>query len=221
MLRWAAVFLIISLEWVMKDPVYFLMARIDITGGSTGWHRAALLQGAIEYLNEWWLAGTDYTRHWMPTGIPANEFHTDITNHYLLMGVFGGLPLMLLFIWVIFAAFGIVSKALLLNQNAPIERQFLIWTLGSILFAHVTNFFSIAYFDQSVVFLDLLFASIGALPAMQPAVAPASQESGRTEGRYVKFHRSRQRTHLPLTPRFEGRLHPAALRWRNYTPHAS
>ncbi len=221
MLCWAAVLLIIALDLVMKDPVYYLLARIDITGGSTGWHRAALIQAAIEHLDEWWLAGTDYTRHWMPSGIPASEIHTDITNHYLMMGVYGGLPLMLLFIWVIFAAFGIVSKALLLNQNAPIERHFLIWTLGSILFAHATTFFSISYFDQSVVFLELLFACIGALPAMKPAVAPAFREIGRTEQRYVKFHRNQQRTQFPMTPRFEGRLNPASFRRRNRTHHAS
>src|SRR5439155_230444 len=84
----------------------------------------------------------------LPSGIYANAIHTDITNHYLMMGVYGGLPLMLLFLWVIFAAFGIVGKALLLNHNAPMERQFLIWTLGAILVAHVTNFISISYFDQ-------------------------------------------------------------------------
>jgi hypothetical protein len=124
----------------------------------------------------------------MPSGNFANQRHTDITNHYLMMGVYGGLPLMLLWIWVIFAAFGIVGKALLLNRNTSIERQFLIWTLGSILFGHATNFFSISYFDQSVVFLNLLLASIGALPAMKPAVAPASRESDQIEQRYVNFH---------------------------------
>src|SRR5439155_18255601 len=202
MFRWAAGLLIIALDLVMKDPVYYLLARIDITGGSTGWHRAALIQAAIEHMHEWWLAGTDYTRHWMPSGIYANAIHTDITNHYLMMGVYGGLPLMLLFIWVIFAAFGIVGKALLVNQNAPIERQFLIWILGSILVGHVTNFISISYYDQSVVFLDLLLASIGTLPATKPAVAPGSREIDRTEQRYVKFHRSQQRTQPSLTPRF-------------------
>ena len=197
MFRWAAGLLIIALDLVMKDPVYYLLARIDITGGSTGWHRAALIQAAIEHMHEWWLAGTDYTRHWMPSGIYANAIHTDITNHYLMMGVYGGLPLMLLFIWVIFAAFGIVGKALLLNHNAPMERQFLIWTLGAILVAHVTNFISISYFDQSVVLLDLLLASIGALPAMKPAVTPASRASDRTEQRYVLLHRSQQSTQHP------------------------
>ena len=41
----------------------------------------------------------------MPTGIHANEFHTDITNHFLQMGVLGGLPLLLVFVLVLIAAF--------------------------------------------------------------------------------------------------------------------
>src|SRR5262245_11042364 len=66
LIRWGTLAAIVALQMVMHDPVYFLMARIDITGGSTGWHRAQLVRSSIEHLNEWWLSGTDYTRHWMP-----------------------------------------------------------------------------------------------------------------------------------------------------------
>ena len=97
--RWFVVIFLIILNFIMNDPVYFLMARIDITGGSTGYFRAQLIRSAIEHLNEWWLAGTDYTRHWMVTGVAASADHTDITNHYLAMGVVGGLPLILNICW--------------------------------------------------------------------------------------------------------------------------
>jgi hypothetical protein len=164
MIRWLAVALVIALDVVMNDPVYFLMARLDIHGGSTGWYRAALIQSAIKHLNEWWLVGTDYTRNWMPTGIEANQNNADITNYYLQMGVWGGLLLMLLFIWVLVAAFRAISHELRLQANAPEERQFLVWVLGSILFGHAVTFFSIAYFDhQSVVFLYLALAAIGSI----------------------------------------------------------
>ena len=72
---WMTALLIVALQFVMNDPVWYLMARIDITGGSTGWHRARLISAAMEHFNEWWLTGTDYTRHWMPTGILANSDH--------------------------------------------------------------------------------------------------------------------------------------------------
>jgi hypothetical protein len=164
--KWVRVFVWLGLaaigvlQIVMNDPVYFLMARIDITGGSTGWYRAALIQSAIYHLDEWWFAGTDYTRHWMPTGVYANQANTDITNHILQMGVWGGFPLVILLIATLVAAFSIISTALRLNKNAPREQKFLIWTLGAILFGHVANFFSISYYDQSIVYYYLLLAGI-------------------------------------------------------------
>jgi hypothetical protein len=156
----------------MKDPPYFLLARIDITGGSTGYFRAQLIKSTIEHFNEWWLAGTDFTRHWMPSGIPANGEHTDMTNYYIQMGVWGGLLLMLLFISLLVAGFNRIGKALQANKNAPADRQFLIWTLGAILFGHVTTFVSISYFDQTVVFLYLALACIGSLQILPPAPVP-------------------------------------------------
>ena len=171
-IRWILVLLPIGLSFLMKDPPYYLLARIDITGGSTGYFRARLIESAVEHLNEWWLAGTDYTRHWMPSGIPANGNHTDMTNYYLQMGVWGGLLLMLLFIWVLIVAFKRVGKGLQVNKKAPFDRQFLVWTLGSILVGHATTFVSISYFDQTFVFLYLVLACIGSLKILQPAAAP-------------------------------------------------
>ncbi len=159
-LLWSAFIATLVLDIVMKDPVYFLLARIDITGGSTGWHRAALIQSSLNCLGEWWFAGTDYTRHWMPTGIHANAIHTDITNHILQMGVWAGLPLVFLLIGSLVAAFSIVGKALRLNKNAPKDQLFMIWVLGAILFGNVTNFFSICYYDQTIVFYYTLLAAI-------------------------------------------------------------
>ena len=165
-IRWLAVFLIIALDLVMSDPVYFLIARIDLAGGSTGWYRAQLIRSAIEHLNEWWLAGTDVTRHWMHVHI--GESNTDITNYYIQMGVWGGLPLMLVFMAVLVAGFAAVGRALRMNRKAPFEHRFMIWTLGSILFGHATTFFSVSYFDQSVIFLCLILAIIGSLRATKP-----------------------------------------------------
>ena len=162
-IRWLSLTSVIALDFVMKDPVYFLMARIDISGGSTGWHRAQLIRSSIGHLDEWWLTGTDYTRHWMQTGVYINDTQVDITNHFLQMGVFGGLPLMIIFIMVSVAAFGAVGKILRENQSALFEYRYIIWCLGAILFGHVFNFFSISLFDQSVVFFYLVLASIAAV----------------------------------------------------------
>lgn len=179
-IRWSAVGLVCILSVVMQAPVYYLIARIDLTGGSTGWHRAALIEVSIKHLGEWWFAGTDYTRHWMPTGVHWNKDHTDITNHYIQMGVMGGLPLMFLFMAILAAAFAAVGRALRRNRRAPLERQFLIWTLGAILFGHATTFISVTYFDQSIVYVWFLLAAIGSLHIVKPAKAktPAPAPAG-------------------------------------------
>jgi hypothetical protein len=160
LVRWLAVVGYIALDLVMKAPAYYLIARIDLAGGSTGWHRARLIQSAIEFLPEWWLGGTDYTRHWMPTGVSWSADHTDITNHYIKMGIIGGLPLMILFIAVLAKGFSFVGQTL--RQLSELSQsRFMVWALGASLFAHATTFIAVSYFDQSFVFLYLTLAAIG------------------------------------------------------------
>jgi hypothetical protein len=158
--------------------VWYILARIDLTGSSTGWHRAALIDSAFKHLDEWWLGGTDYTRHWMPTGVEWSGDHTDITNYYLKLGVLGGLPLMLLFMGVLASGFTSISRAFRSNEALTADKQFLLWTLGAVLFGHAATMVSVSYFDQSIVFLYLILASIGSMqnssvPEPELALAPA------------------------------------------------
>jgi hypothetical protein len=169
-MRIAAIVGYILLDLVMKAPAYYLLARIDLAGGSTGWHRAALIESAIQHLGEWWFAGTDYTAHWMPTGVPWSDDHTDITNYYLGLGVRGGLPLMLLFISIMWMGFRNVGQTLRSQADSPLEHQFFVWSLGASLLAHAATAISIAYFDQSVVFIYLTLALTTSLSAVSSAV---------------------------------------------------
>lgn len=175
LVRWSGLSAVLALAAVMKDPVYFLMARIDISGGSQGYYRAQLIRSSIEHLDEWWLAGTDYTRHWMASGIYANDRHADITNHILAMGVMGGLPLMLVFLLLLVAAFRAVGRALHAGPATPPEHGFVIWTLGALLFGHILNFMSISLFDQSILFFYIVLAAIG---AVQPEQALSPRRTG-------------------------------------------
>jgi hypothetical protein len=173
-IRWAAVGCVVALALMMKAPVWYLLARIDLAGGSTGWHRAELINTAINHLGEWWLTGTDYTRHWIAYGVPWSKNHIDITNHYIQMGVFGGLPLMLLFMGVLAAGFAAVGEALRRNEEAPVQQRLMIWTLGAILFGHAVTFLSVSYFDQTVTYLYFLLAAIGSLHVVNPVAIGAS-----------------------------------------------
>lgn len=177
-MRLAAVIGYILLDLVMKAPAYYLLARIDLTGSSTGWHRARLIQSSFEHLDEWWFAGTDYTVHWMPTGVYWSENHTDITNHYLQMGVLGGLPLMLLFIALLWLAFARIGRSLRALPPSAGSDQFLVWSLGASLFAHAATSMSVSYFDQSALFLQLDLALAGSLVAISRVQSSLDASAG-------------------------------------------
>ena len=179
----------ILLDIVMKDPAYFILARIDLTGSSTGWYRAQLIRSAFAHLNEWWLVGTDYTAHWMISALPTAPNSCDLTNQYLYYGVWGGLPLMFIFIGILWVAFRYVGQSLRLRAQAPFDEQFLIWSIGAGLFSHAVTCISVAYFEQSIMFLYLNLAAIGSLHAA--ALAKKHEEGFSTSG-FTKLVREEQ-----------------------------
>jgi hypothetical protein len=161
--RWGIVVMYLLLELVMDRPAYYIIGEIDLTGSSTGWHRARLIESCLNHIGEWWLAGTNFTRHWMPTGVSWSPDHCDITNYYVLMGVFAGLPLVLLFVAMIWTGFVYIGR--IMDETPPEAEgeQFIIWCVGSALFAHTATCISVAYFDQSYIFMFLCLAATASL----------------------------------------------------------
>ncbi len=173
--RWSVVAGLLALSAAMSAPVYYLLARIDLAGGSTGWYRARLIESAFEHINEWWLGGTDVTAHWMP--IALDKTHVDITNEYLHMGVVGGVLLMGLFALILVIAFRRVGRTLEQAGTAAQDpRGWFAWALGASLFAHAVSFMSVSYFDQSFVALYLTLAATAAM-AVDTATQPAAREA--------------------------------------------
>lgn len=173
LVRWMAVLGYIFLDLVMQAPAYYIIARVDAVGGSTGYHRAKLIESAIDHLSEWWIAGTDYTRDWMVTGVSWSPDHTDITNHYLQLGVWGGLPLMLLFIAILSKGFSFIGKAIHRLANEQVENKFILWAIGCSLFSYMAICISVSLFDQSFVFLYLTLAIIGSIESANRHVIAA------------------------------------------------
>lgn len=192
-LRWAAVTGYVAADLIMNAPAYYLLARIDVTGSSTSWHRAALIEAAITHFWDWWLVGTDYTRHWLAYGVPWSGKHIDVTSHYLMMGINGGLALMLLFLFTLAKGFSIVGQRVREGGGLTTDGHssaWVIWTLGCSLFAHAATFLSVTYFDQSFAFLYLVLAAIpaGDHPKNRSATAraPAPCDSTLTSGGPVR-----------------------------------
>lgn len=84
---------------------------------------------------------------------------------------------MLLFIGFLWCGFRYVGQALRLREDAPVKDQFLVWSLGASLFAHAATCTSVAYFDQTFLFLYSALAMVvslrqGALTTVESS-APA------------------------------------------------
>jgi hypothetical protein len=181
-IRWGLLLTLIALHVVMKAPVWFLMARVDVFSGSTGYHRAFLLDRCIANFSDWWLVGTKSTASWAG----ENEGLFDVTSQYISEAANGGLLTMVLFILIIVRCFGGIGRAV---RAAAESRQraasWCLWALGAALFAHTVSFMSVSYFDQNVVNWYLLVAmvttgsglfNLASAPAdagvLQPEVAP-------------------------------------------------
>ncbi len=185
--------MLIAMHIVSTRGVWYLMARIDIVGGSTGYHRAKLIDRALADIGNWWLAGTDYTRHWMWTGVSWSPMRSDITIYYLNLAVVGGLPLAGCLIAMLVVSFRLIGKSL--SYTAPngrvlmkrrkgrhacseteVGRDFAVWCVGSAIFTHAVTFVSISYFDQNYVFF---YMALGMIPGFVAAQKLAKKRARR------------------------------------------
>jgi hypothetical protein len=156
-IRWAIVVGLVGLQVVMKAPVWFLLARIDVFSGSTGYHRAFLIDRAFANFWGWWLVGTKSTWDWAS----KDDHLFDVTNQYILAGANGGLITMILFIAIIVLSFKAIGRTVRLDDKQGNTRDAgLLWAFGAALFTHAITFMSVSYFDQNFVNWYILLALI-------------------------------------------------------------
>lgn len=140
-IRWGAIFVLLSLHLVMTKPVWHLLARVNIIGGSTGWHRYHLIDKFFENIDEWWLLGTTSTAHW-GAGLG------DVTNQYVLEGVRGGVIGMVLFVLILASIFSLLGKKV--KSKEDYRASLFYWSAGVMMFMHAMNFMATSYFGQMV-----------------------------------------------------------------------
>jgi hypothetical protein len=167
--RWGIVFGLLALQCVMKSPVWFVMARIDLTGGSSGYHRAELVDAFVKNLFDWWLIGVKETGSW-GWGV------WDAQNQFVNVGETGGLIALILFIALVSRSFTRIGNARK-NVEGELPQEWFLWCLGAALFAHIVGFFGVNYFDQSKVAWFALLAMIaaGTAPLLQKTTKPETQ----------------------------------------------
>jgi hypothetical protein len=137
----------------MKAPVWMLIARVDLTGSSSGYHRAELVDQFINHFSDWWLIGTKDTINW-------GEDIWDAQNEYVSVGETGGLLAFIFFIAMISRVCARIGNARKRCENR--EQEWFVWFFGAALFSNLVAFFGVNYFDQSKVGWFLLLAMISA-----------------------------------------------------------
>jgi len=166
-LRWLVLAWLCVLHFLlMKMPVWHLLARVDVVGGSTGWHRYHLVDKFFERVGEWWLLGTPATGHWGP------GLH-DVTNQFVAEGVTGGLARLLAFVLCIWFAFAGISRTLR-SPLLPRSTRLIAWSLGTAMFMHCMNFIAVSYFEQTVVLWQVTLAACASL-TLVPGASPELQ----------------------------------------------
>jgi len=149
---WGTVGLLVTLQIVMKAPVWHLVARVGVVSGSTGWHRYHLVDAAIRHFPEWMLLGTRSTGHW-GWGLQ------DVTNQYILEGVRGGLVTLVLFCAILFVGAKAVLHLSLHSRRK--DESYLAWCVLVTIIAHCASFVGVSYFGQIMMIWYFLLASVG------------------------------------------------------------
>lgn len=146
--------LIFALHLAMKAPVWHLISRVEVISGSTGWHRYNIVNQAIRRFSEWAVLGTRSTAHW-------GWGMADVTNHYVLEAVRGGLISLILFI--VLLAYAVRIPARLSLQAVSRDQQWLAWGICVSVFGHCLSFLGVSYFGQIMMLLYLTFAIVAAI----------------------------------------------------------
>ena len=147
----------IAIGVLSNRPFYHVLVSFANPTGGSGWHRARLMDLAIEDFNEWWFAG--YRGEDPGWGQHLGMAFTDVTNEFILVGVkYGILGVIVLCVVLAVAFRGIIStykKAIY-----PVIKS-LYWALGSVLFSVVVTWLSVSFFGQLMPLFYCMLGIIG------------------------------------------------------------
>jgi hypothetical protein len=140
----------------MNAPIWYLPFKISSIVGGGGYHRAVLMEQAWHHLDRWGLFGMDVTEtvSWFPYTLDAVG-GADFTNQFLVFGIDGGIPTLLLCAGLLIAVFRTIGRAgaslRLRSDDAGRNDELLVWGIGVTVFVHLVSWMGVSYFDQSWV----------------------------------------------------------------------
>lgn len=143
---------LLALHLAMKAPVWALIARVDVTGSSSGYHRYELVDNCIRHFSQWWLLGYKDYNLW-------GFCMFDLCNQFVVQAVCGGLLALVAYIAIISRSFGALGNARK-KVEGDRRQEWLLWCLGDALFSVVVAHFGINYPAEMEMWLFALWASI-------------------------------------------------------------
>ncbi|WP_169566131.1 hypothetical protein [Sneathiella limimaris] len=129
-LIWFIIFVCIGVELASNRHFYSLVGYIALSAG-TAWYRVRLMEIAFDNLDEFWLYGVagNWPHHW--GALLDGRGHIDVVNHFLIMGLYGGILAMFLYIYSHYAAIKMSVK--FWKRSNVISDRKAIFTLVSLL----------------------------------------------------------------------------------------
>ncbi|HPS55952.1 MAG TPA: hypothetical protein PLP05_10160, partial [Sedimentisphaerales bacterium] len=142
---------------ISNRTFYHVLASYADPIGGSGWHRAKLIDLAIEHFSEWWLAG--YGMQDPGWGQSLGMTWTDITNYYLFNGVRYGMPGVIAFCGVLVFSVVILVRLHMFTKQ-PLLKSWC-WALGSVSIALSIAFNGILLFGQSATLFYCILGFVG------------------------------------------------------------
>lgn len=139
---------VVGLALAMKHPIWFLFTKIDVAGGSTGYHRYLLIDQFMQNWREWIAIGERDTFHWgqnLLMGAPGLGL-ADVTNQFVSEAVRGGLVSLVAFVAAFLIALDYVGTLIDAAVSDDERRQR--WHIGVSVIAHLCSFLGVSYFGQ-------------------------------------------------------------------------
>lgn len=170
-----AVMVGLMLFW--SKPIWYLFAKIDVAGGSTGYFRYLLIDRFAQHWKEWFLIGIRSTYHWGEGLGLASVGLADIANQYVLEGVRGGALGLGLFVAAIVTAFNYIGWALRVAQDEAARIRY--WQIGVSLLVHMFTFLGVSYFGAVRFSWWMTIAFAGCLYQTKVLLADSAKEGVR------------------------------------------
>lgn len=156
----AVIFCVLA-EIGSNRPLHYVVTSYSNMLGGSGWHRAKLIDLAIEHFDEWVLIG--YGGLDPGWGEALWGKYSDITNQYIAVGVKYGLLGVIVLCGMLACAIRSLVKAYKAVEEPALSSW--IWSLGTIIVVVMVAFTSCAYFNQTRSFIYAILGIIGSITA--------------------------------------------------------